>query len=131
MIAIIISLRFLACSGNAIRGHDAFDGNLQLLLHERGNWMYRTSTLTTVVKDMLLRMTISIDKLLGHCFDGAANMSDPWNGVQKHLTEEFPKSSFVHCSNHTLDLALQETARKQEVMCDTLMIVKDISNLIL
>ncbi|KAJ8884605.1 hypothetical protein PR048_016462 [Dryococelus australis] len=76
-------------------------------------------------------MTIRIDKLRGQCSDGAANMSGQWNGVQKHLTEEFPKSCFVQCSNHALDLALRKISRKQEGMCDALMIVKDNSNLIL
>ncbi|KAJ8885030.1 hypothetical protein PR048_011226 [Dryococelus australis] len=35
MIAVISSLKYLACSGNEIHGHYAFGGNLQLLLHER------------------------------------------------------------------------------------------------
>lgn len=51
--------------------------------------------------------------------------------MNKLIEDIQPKSCFVHCNNHSLDLALQEVARKNNAMCDTSTIVRDISNDIL
>lgn len=89
------------------------------------------ATLAASIKDVLLRLTLSMQDLRGHCFDGAANMSGRLHGVQKILCDEQPKSYYIHCCNHALDLALQEVSRKCDEMCEVLTIVKDVSNVIL
>ncbi|XP_077491949.1 uncharacterized protein LOC144102594 [Amblyomma americanum] len=58
-------------------------------------------------------------------------MAGRFTGVQKRITASEPRSIFVHCSNHCLDLALQEVARNCEVVGDALNIVKDVSHAIL
>ena len=40
-------------------------------------------TLASVIKDILIRLNLSIDNLLEHCFDGAPNMSGCNKGVQR------------------------------------------------
>jgi len=57
-----------------------------------------------VIIDVITRLALPLDKLRGHCFDGAANMNGCIKGVQQ------PLSVYVQCSNHSLDLAPQETA---------------------
>lgn len=89
------------------------------------------ATLAGAIQDVLLRMNLPISDLRGHCFDGASNMSGREKGVQKILDSVQPKSLYVHCSNHALDLALQEVARQRSGMCDLLCTVKDVSNVIL
>lgn len=91
----------------------------------------RGSTLAAAIKDMLLRLTLPLSMLCGECFDGARNMSGKNKGVKKILHDEQPKSIHVHCSNHSLDLALQEVAKENDKICDILCIVKDSSNAIL
>ncbi|CAN7983570.1 unnamed protein product [Ixodes hexagonus] len=91
----------------------------------------RAETLYKAVRDMILRLGLDFHNLRGHCFDGAANMAGRFTGVQKRITEAEPRSIFVHCSNHCLDLALQEVARNCRVVGDALNIVKDVSNAIL
>jgi len=39
-------------------------------------------TLFSVITDVLIRLNLPLDKLRGHCFDGAANMSGCIKGVQ-------------------------------------------------
>ena len=68
-------------------------------------------TLCRVIKDVAVRCCLDMNKLRAHCFDGAANVSDRFHGVTAELSSEHPKSVFVHCTNHSLDLVLQEAAR--------------------
>ncbi|KAG0419191.1 hypothetical protein HPB47_004308 [Ixodes persulcatus] len=89
------------------------------------------ATLAASIKDILLRLTLSMQGLRGHCFDGAANMSGRLHGVRKIMSDEQPKIPYIHCSNHSLDLALQEISRKSDAMCEVMTIVKDVSNVIL
>lgn len=58
-------------------------------------------------------------------------MAGRFNGVQKLLQNEQPKSIYIHCSNHSLDLVLQETAKQTSGVCDAMNLVKDVSNTIL
>lgn len=58
-------------------------------------------------------------------------MSGRLNGVKKLIENVQPKSCFVYCSNHSLDLALQEVGRKNNAMCDASSMVKDVLNAIL
>lgn len=67
------------------------------------------------IMDMLCSLNIGTANLRGHCFEGAANMSGRFNGVQKKLIDHQEKSVYVHCSNHSLDLVLQEAARQCDI----------------
>jgi hypothetical protein len=84
-------------------------------------------SITRAILDVLLRLQLSTEKMRGHGFDGAANMSGRLNGVQAKLCEVQPKSTYVHCANHSLDLALQEIASEVALIRDSLGIVRDIA----
>lgn len=88
-------------------------------------------TLHKTVSDVMLRSSLPVQNLRGHCFDGAAAMSGHLNGLQKLLSDDQPKSIFVHCSNHSLDLVIQEVAKKCELISNSISLVKDVSNAIL
>lgn len=51
-------------------------------------------------------------------------------GVQACLKENCPNGLFVHCTNHSLDLCLQEIVRETPLVADALQFVKDASNLV-
>ena len=41
-------------------------------------------------------------------YDGASNMSGVHSGVQKRIRDDQPKALYVHCRNHSLNMALQD-----------------------
>ena len=86
------------------------------------------SSLFALVDDAMLRLLHGTDALRGHCFDGASNMSGRVSGVQARIANKQPKSMFVHCSNHALDLALVEEAKEVELVADVMNIVRIVSN---
>ncbi len=47
-----------------------------------------------------------------------SNLSGHLNGFQAKLKAECPGSLYVHCSNHTLDLILQEATREVRLIAD-------------
>ncbi|KAK0153294.1 Zinc finger MYM-type protein 1 [Merluccius polli] len=90
----------------------------------------KADTLFRCITDMFLRLHLPIEKLQGYCFDGASNMSGRFTGVRARLAEICPGSLFVHCCNHSLDLALQEVARDVTLIADIFNFVQSASNLI-
>lgn len=91
----------------------------------------KANTLFHAIEDVMIRLGLGFQQVRGHCFDGAPNMCGHLNGVQKLIKDVQPKSLFVHCSNHSLDLCLQEAARTCSLLCEALGLVKDVSNIIL
>ncbi len=51
-------------------------------------------------------------KLVGQCYDGAANMSGVENGLHKKIRNRAKKALYVHCYAHQLNLALQHSCNK-------------------
>jgi hypothetical protein len=84
-------------------------------------------TLFSCIRDVFVRLNLPLDRLKGFCFDGAANMSGRISGVQAKLKEQCPNALYVHCSNHSLDLVLQEVAKEVRVVADTLNFVRGVS----
>ncbi|XP_043192308.1 zinc finger MYM-type protein 1-like [Amphibalanus amphitrite] len=85
------------------------------------------ATLTKVLLDATQRLVGGISHLRGMCFDGASNMSGQISGVQARLASMQPKAIFVHCFNHSLDLALVEEAKQVPMIADVMNIVRDVS----
>lgn len=76
----------------------------------------RALTLFKVIKDVLIRCSLSISSCVGQAYDGAANMSGARNGVQALMKRECESCLYVHCFAHSLNLCVQEVTRK----CDLL-----------
>ena len=87
-------------------------------------------TITRLIKDCLLRSSLLITNCRGQCYDGASVMAGHVSGVSKRIAEEEPRAVFVHCMAHSLNLALQESARQWPIYRDMLDYLKDIINLI-
>lgn len=51
-------------------------------------------------------------------------MSGRFSGVQARLKKLCPESLFVHCANHSLDLALQEAAREVSLIAESMNFVQ-------
>ena len=87
-------------------------------------------TLFLCVEDIFIRLKLPLERLGGYCFDGAANMSGRINGVQAKLKAANLGSLYIHCSNHALDLVLQEAAKEVRIIADALNFVRNVSVII-
>lgn len=65
-------------------------------------------SLFNVVQDVLLRFGLSLQQCRGQCYDGAASVSGRISGLQTKIREVEPRALFVHCSAHSLNLAVQD-----------------------
>ena len=66
--------------------------------------------LCELVKKSLINLNINLAKVVGLCFDGAANMSGIHRGLATLLIEQCcPLGVYVHCHGHMLNLAVQDT----------------------
>ena len=93
-----------------------FSHNFRLTNAYLGMYNYPDSTgetIAKVIKDMLLRLNLSLGRLVGFAFDGASNMSGKHRGVQAIVKQDCPGALYVHCSNHSLDIVLQHRPRRE------------------
>ena len=79
-----------------------------------------SATLTAVIKDVLMRMNLSLTKMRGQCYDGASCMSGLKSGVATRLSEEEPRAIYTHCYGHALNLACTDTIKQCSLMRDAL-----------
>ena len=70
-----------------------------------------SSSIVSIIKDVLLRMNLKLKYCRGQCYDGASNMTRVRNGVAKQLTDEEPRAIFTHCYGHALNLAVGDTVK--------------------
>ena len=69
------------------------------------------SSILAIIKDVLLRMNVSLSNYRGQCYDGAAVMSGCRGGVATQLAQEEPRALYTHCCGHSLNLDCQDTIR--------------------
>ena len=67
---------------------------------------------SNIIIDFLAEMNLDIQNLRAQCYDGAANMSGKYNGVQARILQVTPEASYVHCKAHSLNLALIHSSKK-------------------
>ena len=68
-------------------------------------------TLFGIIKDVLVRCSLSITDCDGQAYDGASNMSGVQNGVQALMKKESDLCLYVYCFAHSLNLCVQEVTR--------------------
>lgn len=88
------------------------------------------ATITDVIKDVFLRCGIPLLNCRGQCYDGAANMVGQFTGVAARIASEFPKALFIHCSAHSLNLAVQDCVRAIPCMRDMLDTLHEIAGIV-
>ena len=59
-------------------------------------------------------------------YDGASNMSGVHSGVQKRIRDDQPL--YVHCRNHSLNMALQDATSNISSIRDALSLTNDMAN---
>ncbi|CAF3500966.1 unnamed protein product [Adineta steineri] len=86
--------------------------------------------ITTVILDVLLRCSLSLDACRGQGYDGAATMSGIHDGVAANILRKQKKAFFVHCNAHSLDLALQDLSKESIAINTAINVTKDIVNFV-
>ena len=108
---------------------DTFD------VHEEFVGLYKvesisSNSLVAVIKDMLLRLNLTLTKVRGQCYDGAANMAGSKSGIAKQLRSEEPRAVFTHCYGHALNLACGDAIKCCKTLRDALDSTHEITKLI-
>lgn len=67
--------------------------------------------LEKVVIDLLGENDLKLENIRGQGYDGAANMSGRFKGLQSRILKRNPKALYVHCQAHCLNLVLVESAK--------------------
>lgn len=76
-----------------------------------------SENLCNIIVNKLRELYLSLDDLVGQCFDGASNMAGRYSGVQARLKQMSRREPiFVHCWAHVLNLVLQDVV-KQVPLC--------------
>ena len=88
------------------------------------------ATLTTAIKDVLIRMNLPFEKLRGQCYDGASAMRSSKCGVAKRICDLEPRAVYTHCYGHALNLAAGDTLKQSKLMKDALETTWEITKLI-
>ncbi len=87
-------------------------------------------TITAVIFDILRRLNLSIAKVRGQCYDGAATMSGKNAGVVAKVLKDEPKALYTHCYGHSLSLACGDAIKHSKIMKDSLDTTHEITKLI-
>ena len=73
-------------------------------------------TLTEVIKNVMLKLNLSMSKLREQCYDGCSTMSGTRSGVAKSIMDEEPRAVYTHCYCHSLNLAANDAIRNSKLM---------------
>ena len=90
----------------------------------------QASALLQVIKDFILRYNLSISKLRGQCYDGAASMCGSRNGVATQMLKEENRALLTHCYCHSLNLACSDTMKPCKIIRNSLDSVLEITKLV-
>ncbi|XP_058877419.1 52 kDa repressor of the inhibitor of the protein kinase-like [Acipenser ruthenus] len=68
-------------------------------------------TLTILLLNHLQQSNLNPSNLVGQAYDDAGNMSGKIRGVQARIREKYLSAAYVHCRNHSLNLAITHSTR--------------------
>ena len=88
------------------------------------------ATLTSTLKDALVRSGLQLSQCRGQAYDGASNMSGHLNGVASRIQKEQPNALYTHCVAHCLNLCLQDCGKNCSFIRDALGLASELAALI-
>jgi len=80
-----------------------------------------------LIKDVLLRFELNVLNLRGQGYDGCSVMAGRDNGVAARFKQLEPRAIFIHCSAHSMNLAVQEASGAVPMIRDCLSLVYDLA----
>ena len=87
-------------------------------------------TITSTIKDALIRCCLQISQCRGQAYDGAANMAGHLTGVATHLQQEQKSALFEHCVAHSLNLCLEDCGKRCACVREALGLASELSSII-
>lgn len=84
----------------------------------------QSETLYTIIKDIFLRFDFDTSKVSGQCYEGAANMSGHFSGLQARILEDESGAMYVHCRPHLINLVVQDAMENITTVRNFLRIAK-------
>jgi len=75
-------------------------------------------------------MNLTLSKVRGQCYDGAANMAGSKSGVATQIRSEEPRAVFTHCYGHALSLACGDAIKHCKILRDALETTHEITKLV-
>ena len=88
------------------------------------------TSVAMVIKGVFQQYGLSIGNYMVNVNDGASTMSGSRSGVAKRILDQEPKTFFVKCYGHALNLSACDTLRQCKVMYAALEITHKITKLI-
>ena len=90
----------------------------------------KSNTIVRVIKDILIRLNLSLKNCRGQTYDGASNMMGKKSGVTTQIFAEQPKAVAIHCQGHSLSLSVKSLTNECDILRDTLSVVGEICILV-
>ena len=90
----------------------------------------KADTIVFVLKDVILRLNLSINQSRGQCYDVAANMAGSRCGAAVQILQEESKAIFLHWYGHALNLAASDVVKQNKILRDVLDTTAEISKLL-
>lgn len=89
-----------------------------------------SNTISSAIKDILVRLQLSLSQCRGQCYDGASNMMGIRSGVAQQILECQPKAYPTHCHAHCLSLGVKDTTKNCKILTDTMSNANEVVKLI-
>lgn len=64
-----------------------------------------------MLKNLFLKHNINFKNVIGESFDGASNMRGAFSGLQSRIKHENPKSIYIWCYSHILNLCISDACK--------------------
>ena len=90
----------------------------------------KSSTIVTVMKDILLKYQLNLDMCRGQCYDSASNMLGKSSAVATQIFAEQPKAHYTQCHALSLSLSVKDVTKNTKILRDTMGTAKETTILI-
>ena len=84
----------------------------------------------SAIKDVLVKLQLSLADCRGQCYDGASNMLGHKSEVTKRIQDLQPEAHVTHCHGHSLSLSVKDTTKNCKLLSNTIDAAKEIVSLI-
>ena len=76
--------------------------------------------ITTAIKEVILRLGLSIEDAKAQCYDGCSTMTGVRNRVAAIIKRDNPKCLLTHCYCHALNLGVGDTVKSVPLLKETM-----------
>ena len=83
-------------------------------------------TITSAIKDALVRSSLSLSNCRGQCYDGVSNMLGKKSGFAKRISELQPKAFVTHCHGLSLSFSVRDTVKDCQLLSHTVDTAKEL-----